>query len=133
MGVTISEKKNKKMIADIERAIGRSKMNKLSHQALLKGAQVFVKELEKQFETFKDTGASIDDITISGPEIVKGAPATVRIHWNGAHGRYRIIHLNEWGTVQNPNPRGKGAVARAIRNAEVEYARVVKQTLKDGL
>ena len=132
MGVTISETKQKKMFSDIERAVGRSKINQVSHRALLKGAQVFVRELERQFETFKDTGASIDEITVSS-EVVRGAPPKVTIHWRGEHERYRVIHLNEWGTVQNPNPRGKGAVARAIRNAEKEYSRVIKQALKDGL
>lgn len=133
MGVTISEKKLKKTMADIERTIGPSKINKLSHQALIKGAQVLVKELENEFETFKDTGASIDDITVSAGKVVRGGSPNVTIHWNGAFGRYRIIHLNEWGTVNNPSPRGKGAVARALRNGEGEYRKVIKQSLKDEL
>ncbi|SFP80980.1 hypothetical protein SAMN05421839_1771, partial [Halolactibacillus halophilus] len=53
--------------------------------------------------------------------------------WKGPNGRYRIIHLNEWGTINNPNPAGKGAIARALKNSEKAYRDAVRKALKGGL
>ena len=130
--MSVKIKGQKKLLADLEQRFGAKHVQRISDMALIKGAQVFKKELETQFQSFRDTGASIDEITISEPMISNGT-RMVKIHWKGPKDRYRIIHLNEWGTVNNPNPKGKGAVARAIRNAEKEYARVIKKALKDGL
>ena len=130
--MSVSIRGQKKLIEELERRYGPLRVQRISDVSLMRGAQVFVKELKSQFASFKDTGASIEEITISKPYEVSGV-RTVKIHWKGPKGRYRIIHLNEWGTINNPNPRGKGAVARALRNAEKEYGRVIKQSLKERL
>ena len=121
-----------KVLADLEKRFGEEKVRKISDQALKDGAKAFVKELKNQFESFKDTGASIDEITISKPMYVNGI-RTIKIHWRGPEGRYRIIHLNEWGTIKNPNPRGKGAIARALRNAENAFHTAVKEAVRRGI
>ncbi|GKU81203.1 HK97 gp10 family phage protein [Niallia sp. NCCP-28] len=125
-------RENTQLIQQIENRIGQEAARRISDKALLAGAKVFVKELKKQFATFKDTGASIDEITISEPMWVKGT-RTVKVHWRGPKERYRIIHLNEWGTVKNPNPKGKGAVARALKNAETAYRQAVAQAIREGI
>lgn len=109
-----------KLLADIEKHLGKAKMKRVTDAALTAGAKVFVTELKRQFETFRDTGASKDEITISKP-YTKGGVRMISVHWRGPKNRYRIIHLNEWGTVKNPNPRGKGKIAAALRNAEKAY------------
>ena len=120
------------LLRTLENRYGAANMQRLNDRALLKGADVFVRELKRNFERFKDTGASIEEITISEPRTVVGV-RMVTIHWRGPRGRYRIIHLNEWGTVKNPNPRGKGAIARSIRNAENAYRNAIKESLMGGL
>ncbi|MEK4302398.1 HK97-gp10 family putative phage morphogenesis protein [Oceanobacillus sp. FSL W8-0428] len=120
------------LIAELEKRLGKSAMNRISDDALKKGANVFVKELQRQFSSWKDTGASYDEITVSDIIVVNGV-RTIKIHWRGPDNRYRIIHLNEWGTVKNPNPAGKGAVARAMRNAQNEYRRVIKEAVRRGI
>ncbi|MGM9925599.1 MAG: hypothetical protein ACI35R_15230 [Bacillus sp. (in: firmicutes)] len=130
--MSVSIKGDRQLLAELERRFGPMHVQRISDRALLKGAQVFKRELEQQFERFKKTGASKEEITIADPVTLNGN-RTVRIHWKGPKGRYRIIHLNEWGTVKNPNPRGKGAVARAMRNAENAYRETIKKALKDGL
>lgn len=117
---------------ELLRRFGSNRTQQIVDIALLAGANVFVQELKRQFESFKDTGASISEITISQPTTVGGA-RTVKVHWKGPKGRYRVIHLNEWGTVNNPNPEGKGAIARALRNAEQAYRNAIKQELRRGL
>ncbi len=121
-----------KLLADLEKRLGPDKIRNISDHALKEGARVFVEELKAQFELFKDTGASIDEITISEPMTIGGV-RTIKIHWRGPYNRYHIIHLNEWGTVKNPNPRGKGAIARAMRNAENAYKAAVKEAVRRGV
>ncbi|USK48869.1 hypothetical protein LIT38_20380 [Bacillus sp. CMF12] len=120
------------LIDELERRLGQDRMQAISDRALKEGAKVFVRELRLQFEHFKDTGASIDEINISEPMWVRGK-RIIKVHWRGPKGRYRIIHLNEWGTVKNPNPRGKGAIARALRNAEEAYRNAVREALERGI
>lgn len=120
------------LIRDLEQRFGETTAQRISDRALKEGAKVFVRELKRQFETFKDTGASIEEITVSEPMTVRGN-RVVKVHWRGPKGRYRIIHLNEFGTVKNPNPRGKGAIARALRNAENEYRNAIRQAIERGI
>lgn len=116
------------LLRTLEERYGQASMEQANDRALLSGAEVFVQELERQFERFKDTGASLREITISEPMTIKGV-RTVKVYWKGPENRYRIIHLNEWGTVKNPDPKGKGAIARAMRNAAEAYREAIKESL----
>ncbi|WP_336866389.1 hypothetical protein [Peribacillus frigoritolerans] len=122
----------KAVMAELEKRLGKVKVRQLSDKALKRSAQVFIKELKSQFISFKDTGASIEEMTISEPMWVAGV-RTIKIHWRGPKDRYRIIHLNEFGTVQNPSPRGKGAIVRAMRNAESAYRSAIKRAIREGV
>lgn len=113
---------------ELERRLGGKSMERILDKALLSGAAVIKRELERNFDSFKDTGASKDEITISKPMTLNGT-RTVVIHWSGLKKRYTIIHLNEFGTIKNPSPRGKGAVERALRAGQAEYLRVVKKEI----
>ena len=130
MGVNITGLKS--LQAELEKRFGQAKMQEISDQALFEGAQVIKKELEQNFESFRDTGASIDEITISDP---KDGPNGRRrnIHWIGPKDRYRLIHINEWGTVKNPNPAGKGKVAASLEGGKKAYRKAVKQVLESEL
>lgn len=130
--MSVEVKGVKQLIAELEKRFGKAKMQQVSDNALLAGAKVFVAELESQFTSFKDTGASIEEITISDP-FYRGSERVVAVHWKGSKGRYRIIHLNEFGTVKNPNPAGKGAIARTMRNAESAYLEAIKQAIQEGI
>ncbi|WP_437828957.1 hypothetical protein ACQRXC_14920 [Niallia taxi] len=130
MGVSVSG--NSQLERELMRLLGSQRTQQIVDRALLAGANVFVQELKQQFQSFKDTGASIAEITISQPMNIGGA-RSVQVFWRGPKERYRVIHLNEWGTVNNPNPEGKGAIARALRNAEQAYRNAIKQELRRGL
>lgn len=130
MGVEI--RGERELLRRLEQRLGDRAAQKVHDHALKEGAKVFVKELKRQFETFKDKGFSIAEITVTGPVTFAGQ-RVMRVHWVGPHERYRIIHLNEKGTVKNPNPQGKGAIARALRNSEDSYRQAVKQAIEEGL
>ncbi|MCM3487894.1 hypothetical protein M3689_01090 [Alkalihalophilus marmarensis] len=113
-----------KVTKQLEQRLGKKGMEPVIDKALLKGAVVIARGLAREFEGFKDTGNSIKEITISDPFYLNGS-RTIKIHWTGPDGRYRIIHLNEWGTINNPNPRGKGAVARTLNQGKAEYRKAL--------
>lgn len=116
------------LIKELEKRYGKKALQEKVDRALIKGAQVFERVLKQEFERFKQTGASLEEITVSSP-MDYGGKRTIRVHWKGPKNRYRIIHLNEFGTVKNPNPKGKGAIARAERSAREAYQQVIKQEL----
>ncbi|MFB4471775.1 hypothetical protein ACDI16_02255 [Oceanobacillus caeni] len=135
MGVEI--KGLKELERELEKRFGKQNVQRISDKALLDGAKVFVKELQVQVKTFSDgkgysQGYTYEEITVSEPMWVGGV-RTIKVHWRGPHGRYRVIHLNEWGTVKNPNPRGKGAIARALKNAENAYQKAIMEAVRRGL
>lgn len=121
-----------KLQAELENRLGQKKMEKIVDDALLSGAKVFKKELQQNFESFRDSGASIDEITISEP-IAGPKGRSRKIHWKGPNGRYRLIHINEWGSIKNPNPRGKGKVAASLQSGKKEYRKIIKKELEDHL
>ncbi len=118
----------------LDERFGKENMSRVSDAALLAGAKVFVEALKASIGTGGKyaKGWTVEDITIEGPVYIAGEKV-VKIHWNGPHGRYRIIHLNEYGTVRNPNPPRKGAIARAMRNAEHAYRNAIKQAILEGI
>lgn len=122
------------LIAQLEERLGKDNMDRISDAALIKAANLFVKIVNAYIGTSGKMakGWTIADTSVEGPEYVGGVK-TVKIHWNGPHGRYRIIHLNEWGTVKIPNPPRKGAIAKALREAEEVYRNEVKRALLEGL
>lgn len=130
MGVNISGQPA--LLRELERILGKEGFQLLADKALKEGAKVFNRKLEQQLETFRDTGATVEEVTNAKPETI-GDVRLLRVHWKGPAGRYRIVHLNEWGTVKNPNPPGKGAIARALKNAKNEYRAAVKRSLEEGL
>ncbi|MGE6379977.1 HK97-gp10 family putative phage morphogenesis protein [Peribacillus muralis] len=130
--MSVKIKGDKALVAELERRIGKMKAQQLSDKALKRGAQVFIKELERQFESFKKTGASIEEMKISEPMWVAGV-RTVKVYWRGPKERYQVIHLNEFGTVQNPNPKGKGSIARTMRIAENAYREAIKKAIREGI
>ena len=122
------------LLNELERRLGKDSMERISDAALLKGAELFVKILNAYIGTGGKyaKGWTVADTSIEGPVYIDGVK-TVKIHWNGPNGRYRIIHLNEWGTVKMPNPPRKGAIAKAMRQAEQVYRNAIKQAVLEGI
>lgn len=130
MGVKI--KGNQKLLKTLEERLGDRAARQFSDKALKAGARVFTQELGPQLETFRDTGGTVEEVTVSEPSDSSGG-RVVKVHWKGPKGRYRIIHINEWGTVKNPNPRGKGVIARTLKNSEREYRAAIKKAIEEGI
>lgn len=122
------------LIEELDKRFGKENMDRISDNGLKQAAKVFVDYVDRSIGTGGKyaKGWTVEDTTISEPFYIGGVK-TVKVHWNGPHGRYRIIHFNEWGTVRIPNPPRKGAIARAMRNAEQAYREAIKKAVLEGI
>lgn len=116
------------LYVELEKRFGQRKLQAIIDKALIAGAKVIEKKLKENFETFKDTGESIREITIDKPKTLNGV-RTIMIHWQGPENRWKIIHLNEYGSVKNPNPRGKGAIDRSLRAGSDAYYKTIEREI----
>lgn len=114
----------KELEAELEKRFSKDKMEEITDVALFKGAQVIYDAIRSNLEPHKATGATYDEVTISKPVTLNGT-RTIRIYWKGPMNRYRIIHLNEHGTIRNPNPKSKGEIDRALKRAREVYFETV--------
>lgn len=119
----------------LEQKLGPAKMRKFAHTAQRKAANYILEAVKKEMKSIPGkyrTGASVEEATLFGPEKI-GGEWVYTIHWRGEKDRYRLIHINEWGTVRNPSPPLKGAIARAVKNAERVYFKKIEQELRREL
>lgn len=138
--MSVEIKGTDELIQQLENKFGKKHMQSVSDDALKAGAEVFVKELKSQVSTFSGKGKgkgysqgyTYDEITVSDPMWDNGE-RVIKVHWEGPNNRKNIIHLNEWGTVRNPSPPGKGKIAMALKNSERAYREAIEQALKEGL
>lgn len=121
---------------ELERRFGGENMRRISDAALIEAANNFLTALKKELATFSGvpgtTGATLEEATLTEP-YEKNGVRTISIHWKGPKSRYRIIHLTEYGTIKNPNPKGKGAIARALANAGAKFRQDVQEALRRGI
>lgn len=103
----------------LESVYGKQAMQAKSDKALNEASEFFIKALKKEFESFKDTGASIEEMT-------------VLIEWVGPMNRKNIIHLNEHGYTRDGKkytPRGFGVIAKTLAASERKYREIIKKEL----
>lgn len=127
-----------KLIKELDARFSKSRMDAIVDEALTNGALVLGMELRRQLATFSDgtgwsEGYTLDELTISEPDARGGGNRSIRIYWKGPHSRYRIVHLNEWGTIRNPNPRGKGKIAKALELSKKAYGQTIRDTIRRNL
>lgn len=131
--MTVTVKGDKEIIAYLEKKYGRSATKRITDFALTKGGQKVVQIIKNNMKSFKDTGESVEETTVSKPMTINGV-RTVKIHWRGPKQRYRIIHLNEYGHFDRAgkwvNTAGKGVIENAMREGRETYFRTVKEEMK---
>ncbi|MDO0970879.1 hypothetical protein [Staphylococcus haemolyticus] len=131
MSVTI--KGDKEIITYLENKYGKSATKRITDFALTKGGQKVVQIIKNNIDSFKDTGESVKETTVSKPMTINGV-RTVKIHWRGPKQRYRIIHLNEYGHYDRSgkwvNTAGKGVIENAMRKGRETYFRTVKEEMR---
>ena len=131
--MTIKMKGDKEIIAYLEKNYGKSATKRITDFALTKGGKKVVQIIKNNMKSFKDTGESVEETTVSKPMTINGV-RTVKIHWRGPKQRYRIIHLNEYGHYDRAgkwvNTAGKGVIENAMREGRETYFRTVKEEIR---
>ncbi|WP_436948247.1 hypothetical protein [Staphylococcus xylosus] len=131
--MTISVKGDKEIIAYLEKKFGKTATKRITDFALTKGGQKVVQIIKRDMGSFKDTGESVSETSLSKPMTIGGV-RTVKVHWRGPKQRYRIIHLNEYGHYDRSgkwvNTAGKGVIERAMREGRETYFRTVKEEIR---
>lgn len=123
------------LINQLERKFGVEKTKIVNDKALKKAGVYFEKRLNTAFETFKDTGASKDEIQLSEPMMIQGVRG-IKVYWEGPMDRYRLIHLNEWGYTRRGKkhtPRGQAVIAKTLKDSEKVYRNIVKDEIRKNL
>ena len=131
--MTVTVKGDKEIIAYLEKKYGKSATKRITDFALTKGGQKVAQIIKNNMKSFKDTGESVEETTVSKPMTINGV-RTVKIHWRGPKQRYRIIHLNEYGHFDRAgkwvNTAGKGVIENAMREGRETYFRTVKEEMR---
>lgn len=112
-----------------------NKAKRIRKEALNAGGNLAVNQLKKNFESFQDKGYSRDEIVRSDAR-TKNDVEELKIGWNGEHGRWRLIHLNEFGYSRKGKqytPKGFGVIGKTIMETKDEYAKTVREELKKSL
>lgn len=120
------------LLSDLESRLGNDAVIRISDEALIAASLVFKKVLIRELEKFKATGATVDEVQFSDPHDVNGV-RTITVYWKGPKNRYRVVHLNEKGTIKNPRPKGKGAIARAVVTAERAYKQEIRKVVERSI
>lgn len=135
MGVEI--KGIKKLEDELEKRFGQKVMRHKSDIALEKASDYMMNKLKIGFESFKDTGASINEMTRTDPfTSTRDRQRTVVIEWEGPKDRYRLIHLNEHGYERNGKkhiPKGFGVIEKTLQSSQQKYVSIVREELSKNL
>ncbi|RIN99068.1 hypothetical protein [Mammaliicoccus sciuri] len=133
--MTVEIKGVQQLVNQLEKKFGVENTKRVNDQALKKAGAYFGKELSSAFETFKDTGASINEIKLTNPMMIQGVRG-IKVYWEGPMDRYRLIHLNEWGYTRNgikQTPKGHAVIAKTLKNSEKVYRNIVKDEIRKNL
>ena len=122
----------------LQQQLSEKNLQKITDKALLKGSEVVKKEVLQGLETFEDSGATIDELTVGKPISKKGY-RMVKLGWNGPEKRYQLVHLNEFGYKRNGKRYGKdelkgfGQLEKAVSNSKQKYFDAVREEMKKHL
>lgn len=119
----------------IMQAYSGRKAKRIQKEALNAGGDVVVEVLKKNFDDFKDTGYSKDEIMRTDARS-KSDIEELKIGWNGEHGRWRLVHLNEFGYTKmgkQYTPKGFGVIVKTIAEVKDEFGHAVAETMRKNL
>lgn len=127
----------KELEAEIEKQFGKKRMIEISNKALEAATEHEMKVLKTNFEKFKDTGASINEMTRTKPFTSKVTrQQTIIIEWVGPHDRYKLVHLNEHGYDRNGKkfiPRGFGVIENTLQAVKTSYKNIITEEMRRRL
>ena len=120
------------VLAKLEAKLGEPKVRRVTNKALRETSKEIEPEFREAVSVYKDTGLTVDAVTVSGVSRVSGV-AQVKVGFGkGFPSRWQLVHLNELGYAHNQNPRGFGVIRRFSDKLQREYPEIIRAHLKDG-
>lgn len=116
------------VLRNMEKQLGTNKVNRTVNKSLREVGRMIEPDFKEAIGVFKDTGETIDSVTVSGVRRSEGIPG-IKIGF-GAGSRWRLVHLNEFGYAKQRNPRGLGVIRRFSDELEGVYPKIIKEKLK---
>lgn len=119
------------LMKKLEMKYGKKAMEEKSDRALIVAADFVKDELKYQFEEFRDTGESINEMQRGVPETVLGK-RRIMIYWEGPKNRKNIIHLNEHGYTRDGKkytPKGYAVIAKTLEAGELKYRSIIRKEM----
>lgn len=120
------------VLSNLERHIGEESVRRGVNKALSATAKEIEPDFKEVISTFKDTGATVDAIVISGISRISGAAQVTLGFGKGDPTRWQLVHLNELGYAKNPHPTGFGVIRRFSDSLERAYPEKLHPHLKDS-
>lgn len=116
----------------LEKRFGKEVMERKSDKALDKVSDYVLNELKKEFEKFKDTGATIAEMTKTPSQKLTDGNKVIRIIWEGPKSRQSIIHLLEHGFERDGKkytPPSFGLIAKTLSSCEPRYKAIMRNEM----
>lgn len=120
------------VLAKMEEKLGEKKVRQVTNKALRKTSKEIEPEFKGVISGYRDTGATVEAIAVSGVSRESGVPKIKLGFGKGHPTRWQLVHLNELGYAKNPNPRGFGVIRRFSERLEKEYPEKIRVHLKDS-
>lgn len=120
------------LLANMERKLGEDKVRRVTNKALRETAKEIEPDFKKAISSYRDTGATVNAIVVSGVSRASGVP-TVKLGFGKGHpSRWQLVHLNELGYARNARPRGFGVIRRFSDQLESVYPETIQSHLRAG-
>ncbi len=117
------------VLAKLASKLSPAKLSRVEGEALKVAGRLTAVQLKRAVASYKDTGATVQEITVSNPRTVGGVK-TIKIGWSGSGSRqrWRLVHLNEFGYTRGGktfSPRGMGKI-QATYDAVKQPAKAIE-------
>ena len=105
-------------------------------KALNAGADMIACELNDRYTKVSGpyrTGGTAREVTRGSVRTSGGIP-TVKVGWEGPQGRWRLIHLEEWGYTKGGRqykPSSYGLIDRTLRDTKKDYFQTIRGELME--
>lgn len=110
----------------------------LEKKAVKEGSNIVKESIANSLESVNGPyrkGYSTSDLVAGNPK-KKNDEVISTIGWNGAHQRWRLAHLNEFGYSKGGKtyePAMIGRIEKGIENSKEKYIETVSKTIKKGV
>lgn len=109
------------ILKNLEAKLGQARANRIVNKALRESAKEIYDDVKSAAASYMDTGATHDEVVMSGIKGAKKGVKTIEVGFNGPKKRYALVHLNEFGYTRYgkfQRPRGMGKLQAVVTKTE---------------